>query len=67
MDIKDVIESVEKIEANSDDDPEWAHILEDKLHERVLEYIASGKCLDPVKFASEALKTQRIVFTHWYS
>ena len=66
MDIKDVIDVVELIEDNSFD-PEEAHILEDKLHVRVLEYIASGKCLDPVKFSSEALKTQRIVFNRWYS
>ena len=66
MDIKDVIESVEEIEANSND-PEWAHTLEDKLHASVLEYIASGKCSNPAEFASEALKTRRIAFNRWYS
>lgn len=66
MDIKDVIDAVELIEDNSFD-PEEAHILEDELHARVLEHIASGKCSNPAKFATEALKSQRIVFNRWYS
>lgn len=66
MDIKDVIDAVETVE-DYEFDPEQAHILEDQLHIEVLEYIASGKCSDPVKFSTEALKTQKIVFNRWYS
>lgn len=66
MDLKDVINAVETVEDNKFD-PEEAHILEDELHARVLEYIASGKCSDPVKFSSEALKTEKINFARWYA
>jgi hypothetical protein len=59
-----VVEQVKEVYA-SVGDYEAAHSLEDKLHQKVLEAIANGRCDDPQACASIALRTQGFDFPRY--
>jgi hypothetical protein len=61
-----VCERVAAVKADAGDD-ESAHILEDRLHEAVLQAIAEDRCDSPALCAAEALKTEDIEFSRWYA
>jgi hypothetical protein len=44
------------------DDEEVAHMLEDRLHQKVLRAIADGTCADPSGCARAALETSKLQF-----
>lgn len=46
-------------------DDERAQVLEDELHQDVLEAIANGACSDTKACAAEALKTRDLDFARW--
>lgn len=50
----------------ADTDAEAAHIVEDELHQRVLQDIAKG-APNAKQLAEEALKTLEIDFCRWYA
>ncbi len=47
------------------DDPEAAHVEEDKLRAEVLFAIAERRCMFPASAAHEVLKTDEISFPRW--
>jgi hypothetical protein len=55
--------------ADTADDPEQAHRLEDTLYRDVLKAIATGQCRDypPEDFAAEALRAGPLRFPRWYA
>lgn len=66
MDIKHVQAEIADIKASvSMRDYESAHALEDSLYVHVLLSIANGKCKDPAKLASAALKSSELDFPRW--
>ncbi|MCT3603131.1 hypothetical protein EFS28_07400 [Lactobacillus acidophilus] len=66
MDIKHVQASIADIKAfASMRDYESAHALEDRFYAHVLLSIANGKCKDPAKLASAALKSRKLHFPRW--
>lgn len=65
MTVDDVRERVENIRQAAFDD-EAAHGMEDELYAEVLKAIANGAD-NPEKLAAEALKTEKIEFSRWYS
>jgi len=65
MTVDDVRERVENIRQAAFDD-EVAHGMEDELYAEVLKAIANGAD-SPEKLAAEALKTEKIEFSRWYS
>lgn len=66
MDIKHVQAEIADIKASvSMRDYEGAHALEDHFYVHVLLSIANGKCKDPAKLASEALKSRELHFPRW--
>lgn len=66
MNILDVSRLLEEIRTCAGDD-EHAHALEDELHTKVLEAIASGACKDPQGCARLALTSKDIEFARWYA
>jgi DNA-binding GntR family transcriptional regulator len=65
MTITEIRERVREIrKAARDGDHEHAHTLEDDLHRRVLEMVASGQTLAGM-LAREALATRRIRIKRW--
>lgn len=64
--VDDLRAAIAQIEATCNDD-EHAHILEDGLHQAVLEAIALGTCDDPAECAALALQTRDISFYRWYA
>ena len=64
MTLFDIIARVKAIKRLQSDD-EAAHAEEDKLHQEVLAFIASGGCDNPWAYAAEALKTTKIKFARW--
>ena len=66
MDIEHIQASIADIKASvSMRDYEGAHALEDRLYTHVLLSIANGKCKDPAKLASAALKIRELDFPRW--
>ncbi|QNH48712.1 MULTISPECIES: hypothetical protein [unclassified Bacillus (in: firmicutes)] len=65
MTVDDVQKRVEAIRQAAFDD-ETAHGMEDELYTEVLKAIANGAD-NPEKLAAEALKTEKIEFSRWYS
>lgn len=66
MDIKQVQAGIADIKAFvSMRDYESAHVLEDSFYAHVLLSIANGKCKDPAKLASAALKSRKLHFPRW--
>ena len=65
MTIKEINERVTKI-AEIADDPEYAHMEEDKLLDEVLKAIAGGHPR-PKSLAAAALKANEIEFSRWYA
>lgn len=66
MDIKHVQASIADIKAfASMRDYESAHALENRLYAHTLLSIANGKCKDPAKLASAALKSRELHFPRW--
>ena len=69
MKIDEIKLRVEGIDACKGD-PEHAHVLEDKLHQDVLQAIADGDLFPfhtPAECAKAALSTSRIRFDRWYA
>jgi hypothetical protein len=66
MNLLDVSRLLQEIR-NCAGDAEIAHSLEDELHEKVLDAIASGKCGDPAGCAKLALTSKEIDFPRWYA
>lgn len=52
---------------NFADDSERAHGMEDDLLIEVFEFIASGNCSNPKRYAEEALEVQKLSHEKWYS
>lgn len=66
MDIKHVQAWIADIKASASmGDYESAHALEDRFYAHVLLSIANGKCKDPAKLASVALKSRKLHFPRW--
>lgn len=66
MTVKDVEDAVVRIKEAVGDN-ETAHGLEDDLHKKVLDAIASGKAVEPQRMATLALSTRQIHFVRWYA
>lgn len=61
-----ITRAVDAIQAGADD-PEGAHINEDRLYELVLSAIGAGTADDPAACAAAALKTADLEFPRWYA
>ena len=48
-------------------DHEVAHVMEDELHQKVLDAIATGACENPQECARTAIKTLGNSFHRWVS
>lgn len=64
MTIDEVKDRLAKIDYAKHDD-QYAHSLEDELHQDVLLAIATFDCGNPAALAKEALKTLDINFYRW--
>lgn len=66
MNVADVEARVQHIAEHGPDDPEGAHIEEDKLYKDVLGAIAAGHP-DAPALAAAALKADDLDFSRWYA
>lgn len=53
--------------ATSEHDFELAHILEDEIHEKVLQAIADEICEDDIEAAKLALSTKNVKYQRYYA